>query len=169
MPSTTQEKKTLNHDVAGLYRRMNRFIVEMCKCASSGLPDMLNEFDKARLLSYLGAIRSYVNWITAQPQLDLPETSPMEADLDEDPEIPEIENESAKDIVRMLCVGRDEVVYSQSSRHSSGLVEFDKVRLLAVIDKVDNFVSEYLETATPIDLPESSPDTPITGPGRTGI
>ncbi len=114
----------LNHDVAGLCRRVNRFIVEMQKSVSGGVADM-NEFDQARLQKYLDAVRAYRNWVVAQPQLDLPETHPRPVEIGPDPETPDIENEAIRDVVYLLELCRDEMVHSQSARNPAGFIAFD--------------------------------------------
>lgn len=159
---------THNHDVAGLHQRINRFIEEMYKSASSNVSEFIN-FDTVRLKSYLYAIVKYHEWIKAQPQLDLPETTPRVYLLKPNPIIEDLENESVKDVIRMLELTRDEIVASQSSRRPSGMIKFDSVRLEAIIEKIEAFISDYVEQATPIDLPESSPQTAITGHGKNTL
>lgn len=163
------EKVTVyNHDVAGLQRRINRFIVEMLKSVSNS-GSLVNEFDQTRLSSYIGAIKAYTAWIVSQPHLDLPETSPRQYVLDENPTYDLVENESVVDVVRMLELVRDEVVNSQSARQSSGLIKFDEVRLLAVVNKVEAFLNTYIAQITPLDLPESSPMRAAATPGKSGV
>jgi hypothetical protein len=38
-----------------------------------------------------------------------------------------------------------------------------------MIEKLQNYLDNYVDQATPVDLPESSPANPLTGPGRTGV
>jgi hypothetical protein len=157
-----------NHDVAGLQRRMNRFIVEMIKSVSNS-GSLMNSYDQSRLESYLGAIRAYVSWIVSQPELDLPETSPRIYVLDVNPSWDLVENESIIDVVRMLELARDEVVSSQSARNSSGLTKFDEKRCISMVDKIEAFLKNYIQTITPLDMPESSPMRPASTAGQTGI
>ena len=157
-----------NHDVAGLHRRMNRFIGEMATCASTNLAEM-SVYDQERLTSYLTAVRTYTNWVVAQPQLDLPETSPKVYALEPDPVISLVENEAIVDIIRMMELARDETVNGQSARMASGLLRFDVTRLGAVIQKIETFLTTYVSVVTPLDLPESSPGRPVTAPGKTGV
>lgn len=163
-----EKRIVYNSDVAGLHRRINRFIVEMAKSASNQ-SSLMSEFDQNRLSSYLSAIRSYVGWIVAQPQLDLPETSPKEYALDADPEVPVVENEAIVDILRMLEVAREEMVNGQSARMPCGLIKFDVARLDAIISKLESFLQNYVSVVTPLDLPESSPSRPIQSKGATGV
>ena len=67
--------ETYNTDVYGLVRRMNRFILEMALSQSSGV-SKTTSFDVGRALSYINAVRQYLAWVVAQPELDLPETGP---------------------------------------------------------------------------------------------
>lgn len=160
---------TYNHDVAGMYRRINRFIVEILKSVSSG-GSQVNSFDQTRLQSYIGAIRAYHNWVIGQPQLDLPETHPRIIQLETAPAVPaEVENESVRDVVYMLELARDELVNGQTSRNPSGFVSFDSARLTAVVDKVEALLLNYIQTVTPLDLPESSPSRTISSAGLTGV
>lgn len=157
-----------NHDVSGIQRRINRFIVEMIKSVSNA-SSLMNEYDQTRLGSYLAAIRAYVAWVTAQPQLDLPETSPRPIVLDANPTWDMIENESLVDVVRMLEIARDEIVNSQSARNASGLVKYDQARLLAIVEKVENMLTSYISKMEPLDLPESSPMRIASTAGKTGV
>lgn len=157
-----------NHDIAGLQARINRFLEELHKSISSGV-SQVNSFDQARVASYLEAIDTYHAWVIGQPQLDLPETSPRPIELESNPVITDVENESVNDMVRILGIARDEIVNSQSARLGAGLIPFDSVRLTAVIAKVRAFLINYVATTTPLDLPESSPQSAESGPGRKGI
>jgi hypothetical protein len=157
-----------NHDVAGLCRRVNRFMEEMIKSVSSGTSEM-NEFDQTRLSDYLGAILAYRDWVVAQPQLDLPETHPREHIVPDGPDVPPMENESVVDCLNLMVLCRDELMGSQSARDPSGLKSFDNARLEAGVTKAQRFLTDYIQAVTPLDLPESSPATAMTGPGRGGV
>lgn len=158
----------LNHDIAGMCRRINRFIVELHKSVSSGVHE-LNEFDQERLAHYLSAVRAYRDWIIAQPHLDLPETHPRPIEIGPSPETPAVENEAVRDIINLMEICRDELVNSQSARYPSGLIIFDDKRAMALVEKVQNFLDGYIKTIQPIDTPESSPMRAMSGPGASGI
>lgn len=157
-----------NHDLVGIWNRVNRFTVELVNSVSANT-SQVNTFDLDRLKSYLNNIRKYLSWITSQPLLDLPETTPRLYILEAPAAVPEMDNEEVADIVRMFELARDEVVNSQSARQGSGMVPFDVRRITAVIDKTEAFLSTYVEVVTPIDLPESSPDELMIMGGRRGI
>lgn len=160
--------QSYNHDVVGLWNRINKFIFEAMKQQSSNL-SQVNQFDIDRLKTYFGAIESYRDHIQAAPDLDLPETTPRLYDLRDAPIVPDMENESLADICRLLELMRDELINSQSSRQGAKLVSFDEIRLTQVVDKCKKFLTDYVETTTPLDLPESAPRAPMTGDGRKGI
>lgn len=160
--------EVLNHDIAGLVARINRFIDELIKAVSSGT-SQTNEFDQVRLSSYLAAIDTYHSWVISQPHLDLPETHPRLIALPDNPEIPVLENESSNDVLRILAIARDELINSQSARDAANLNKFDSARLTAIIEKVRQFLATYIQACTPLDLPESSPQAQRSGAGRTGI
>jgi hypothetical protein len=75
-PTTAQSpKQTCNTDIFSLYRRINRFIVEVIKSQSSGVSQTM-PFDITRVKSYTFSLRSFIAWVVAQPLLDLPDTGP---------------------------------------------------------------------------------------------
>lgn len=160
--------KVFNDDVAGIFRRINKFIEEAQKCASSNVSD-INEFDKVRFLAYLKSLTAYVDWVVDQPLLDLPETHPKLLELEEIPVVLLAENLMIRDLVRLFERARDEVINSQSARNATGLISFDETRVRAVVEKATKYIENYVTKVTPIDLPESSPKNVSTGAGRTGI
>ena len=157
-----------NHDIVGLYNRINDFMLELIKSVSSQGSQM-NEFDQSGLGSYLDAVDSYHAWVIAQPQLDLPETAPTIYPLRTAVETPLVENESINDLIRMMTAMRGELVNSQSARQAAGLIPFDSARLTAIVKKARTFLIDYIKPVTPLDLPESSPEIESSGVGRTGI
>lgn len=160
--------QTYNHDIVGVWNRVNRFIREAMKQQSANVSQM-NDFDINRFKSYLSAMRFYHDTMQAAPDLDLPETTPKLYALRDAPVVDDMENESLSDICRLLELLRDEIVNSQSSRLGAKLIGFDSIRMLQVISKCENFMTNYVEVATPLDLPESSPRAAVTGEGRKGI
>ncbi len=157
-----------NHDIAGVCRRINHFIVELQFSVSGGVSEM-NMFDQERLQTYLTALRTLRSWIVGQPQLDLPKTHPREIETGPNPVTDDIENESVRDVIYMMELCRDELVSSPSSRMPAGFNVFDDTRAMAMIDKIQNFLDDYIKVITPLDFPESTPVQPLTGPGATGV
>lgn len=159
---------TYNTDIFGIVRRINRFIVEMAKSQSSGVSQTLS-FDMTRAESYITAVRAYLEWVTKQPALDLPETGPNSIPLPINPVIPMMENDSTYDLCVLMELARDELTNSQSSRMSSNMIGYDTDRLVAILDKADNFIASYVLVIDPLDQPETSPSQPMTGAGARGV
>ena len=157
-----------NYEIKGLHSRINRFIMEVWKSVSSGT-SQTNAADKVRLASYFDAIDFYRKWMIAQPEIDAPETHPRDFELEENPEVTDVENESSNDVIHMLQTTRDELVNSQSARLGAGLNKFDAGRLESMVTKMRNFLANYMIPLTPIDLPESSPKEESSGAGLKGI
>lgn len=160
--------QTYNMDVVGLWNRINRFIEEAGRSVSSNL-SMTNTFDTTRLNTYLDAIDKYHNHIKAQPFLDLPETSPRLYVLLPPPAIFTVESDDMDDILNMFRLMRDEIVGSQSSRMPVGIIDPDSARLTAIVQKARNFLNDYVGPTQPLDLPESSPNTPMSPAGLGGV
>lgn len=157
--------KTLNTDIVGYVARVDRFLNEVMNAASSNTSHV-KEADLLRLKSYLSGARSYLDHISNEPELDLPETNPKEYVLPEAPVMKQIENESLADCCRLLELCRFEAVHSQTSLLSSGVIAFDKERQVKIIEKAERFISDYIEQVTPFDLPETSPKRELTGQGK---
>lgn len=160
--------QVMNHDIVGLYDRLNRFIKEAQLSQSANISGV-KKSDLIRLKTYLSSSRVYHTYVAKEPELDLPETNPKTWTLDAPPQLRRIENESLKDVCRLLTLCCEELVHSQSARLSAGILKFDSERFLAVLSKAENFLKDYVEKATPLDLPETSPKEPTTPAGRLGI
>ena len=167
MPAATA-MAIYNQDIRGLASRINRFITELVSCTSANLANV-NEFDAGRLESYIKAIRTYHDWVMAQPALDLPETQPRLHTLDPDPAVPTLENEAIRDAIVMMQAARDELVNSQSARMPVGLLPFDSRRMTSIVNKVEAFLISYVREVQPLDLPESSPTRDMGPAGKTGV
>ena len=157
-----------NHDIVGIYDRMNRFIVELLKAGSADVSNVVS-FDQERLATYLNALDRYHDWVQAQPQLDITESTAMTYTLESEPEINNVENESVNDTVRMFVLARTDLINSQSARNPSGMDPADSRRLTAFIGKIRTFLNDYIIPTVPLDLPQSSPMESRTGPGQRGI
>lgn len=157
-----------NMDCAGLIRRLRRFRYETVKAASSALANV-SAADFTRAKAYLGAISSYMDWIVAQPQLDLPEWAPKSMDIGDAEKMELPDNESLYDLMTMYDILETEIGNSQSARMPSGMMSHDQVRIRSIVEKMNKFLDDYVSKTLPIDLPESSPNRAQTGPGKVGV
>lgn len=163
-----ENTKVYNGDVVGIYDRLQRFMYELMFSNSAKVSGM-SPHDIERSESYLNAILKYVDWVVAQPLLDLPESDPWDYALEAPVAVANVENESINDLVRLMVSFRAELINSQSARIASGLNKFDEKRVREITQKALNLINNYVKTTTPLDLPESSPMEAITGSGRQGI
>ena len=154
-----------NDDIAGLVRRIRRAKYEVCKCQSASLM-YVTEKDLARFYSYLEACVSYFDWMVSQPMQDLPESHPKTIDLGEGDVLPQPENEALVDLLAMFDNLEQEIALSQSGRMHSSVMSHDEVRFRDIVQKISNFLKDYVEVIQPLDMPESTPMREMTGPGR---
>jgi len=160
--------EVFNHDVVWMYDKLRRFYQEMARSQSAPVSGMI-EADQKRLETYLSSIRQAVAWIQDTPLLDMPETHPRPYPLTVYPTEVDIENEAINVILRLIRAAAVELVNSQSGRYSSRLQPFDQDRLIAVVDKIDAFLNNYIRAqAVPLDMPESSPQEPQVPDGNLG-
>lgn len=157
-----------NVELVTLYNMYNRFIREVQKSASAN-SSQTKSHDVNRLKSYVSSNRAYLDHIASIPEIDAPETNPQAYVLREPPVLLDVENESAAHCCRYLELARNELTSSQSARNASGIIKFDYDRQMSYLDKVDQFIASYVETSTPLDMPESSPRAPVQGAGKTGL
>ena len=157
-----------NGDLYGIYMRLNRFLEELWKCASSSVPYM-SIADQQRFAKYLDSIDSYRAWIQAQPELDLPETAPKNYPLPAKCPWTEVESDDINDLLRQLDDTMVELTNSQSARMPCRLISYDELRLTDYIAKMRQFLTGYIQKVQPLDIPESSPRDVVSGQGKTGV
>lgn len=157
-----------NHDIAFLNDKITRFAYEVFKSQSSSLTG-IGTFDSTRLNQYLDSLDISLDHFSANPQLDLPETSPFSWTIQPFPAVANVESDEVDHVLRLLRLSREELINSQSARASAGLISFDLTRIKALVTKCRNFLTQYVEKSNPHDLPESSPGTASSGAGLTGI
>lgn len=156
-----------NHDILQVNDTFYRMIKEAEHCASANV-SVLSKFDLGRFHEYLNDLESQLNWVQDQPELDLPETHPTVWEYkDPEPQI-DVENEGINHLSRLWRLARGEMVNCQSARLSVRLLGFDEGRVRAVIGKSRKFLDDYLSQRAAMDLPESSPQEPVSPPGLTG-
>jgi hypothetical protein len=157
-----------NIDIVYIADKIARYTYEVIKSVSANLA-ATNEFDMARMLRYLDDVDAAVTYILKQPQLDMPESHPVLHPIEALPEVPDMESDELDHVVRLLRAGYIEAVNSQSARMPAGLQPFDARRVSALVAKTRQWLTEYVKERQPMDLPESSPQEPMTGAGRPGV
>lgn len=159
----------LNADSVSYRKLLNRCIEEALYCQSSNHSKYMKA-DLTRLGAQLSALRFQLAFMAAQPEQDLPETNPREYPLEANPEIFQVENDQVNHVVNLLILARDEMDHSQTARMSSGINPFDLERQRDhYVARIETYIRDFVNVATPLDLPESSPRRKIQGAGRTGV
>ncbi len=157
-----------NQDIVMVYNYCQRAIKELLFSQSSGLSGLNNEYDLARVKTYITALDAFKAWIVDQPQQDLPETHPRQFILEEPVVVMDRESEVVNMMVNMFTALVTEMINSASARMASGLMIHDAKRFDLITSKMSAFLEDFVEKQTPIDFPESSPDEAITGAGKKG-
>lgn len=154
-----------NMHIRFLCDKLARFAFEVIKSQSSNL-NIYREADAARLASYLDAIDTAHGWVISLPEMDLPETTPHEYEVEPFPEKVDADNEAVNMIQDLLEACYIELNKSQSSRMGAGMNTHDSSRLKSTVDHCRKFLNDYILQVQPLDQPESTPMEPHTGPGN---
>ena len=157
-----------NLDVTYLADKIARYAGEVQMSVSSNVA-FVNEFDMGRLQNYLDDIDAAIAYVTAQPQLDLPESHPMMNAIQPFPAMRDMESDEWDHVIRLMRSGYIELVNSQSSRLGAGLMPFDARRVSALVAKTRAWLNDYVSKRSPMDLPETSPQQSMSPAGKLGV
>ena len=152
----------LSQDITFLVKRARVLRAEMTKAVSNNT-NFISGPDRIRIDSYLKALKDFKGWIVSQPFMDLPKTSPKQYDLGPSPIVPEMENMDSMVILELMKTAEEEVALSQSGQMTSGLIEQDADRWDKNILKVEKFLTEYVDSNSPLDRPDSAFVNPVVG------
>lgn len=157
-----------NQDILSLVRMARRFKMEIIKSTSSNLNHLLTD-DYDRNIDYVTAMSNKLDWVVAQPQLDLPESNPTEFDAGPEPSATAAENDMIVDLSHLYDNFMFELANSASARMGSGMISHDERRARRILAKMQSFLTDYVSVTTPHDTPETTPMFANTGKGNTGI
>ena len=164
--ATTRKFATRNLDIAGLLRRLDRALVEVTKSQSTSINTTL-PFDMTRLISYVDSAKAYRVFMTGQPFMDCPETTPIRVEVLCYGQILPMDNDSIWDIAQIIDSTMLELSKSQSANISNGFpVPQDGIRFDAYMARIEKLISVYMTPSEPLDYPESSPRFATTGDGN---
>lgn len=121
---------TYNTDIVTLTTKLNRFIAEAYMSESASVHTVMPA-DLIRFQAYNAEIIRVQGWIVAQPQIDNPSIYPRFNKIPVWDDVPQIESDNIRTMIRGLESTRDELIMSQSSRIASGLLVQDNTRLTA--------------------------------------
>jgi hypothetical protein len=127
-------------------------------------------FDATRLKTYIASARSYRSWMSAEPFMDCPATTPLFIQVPCFGEVLPMDNDSAADVAQLLDTAILELQSADSGRVSNGFaIKEDGVRFDNTILRVERLLTGFMSTIEPVDYPESSPRATSTGQGNTGL
>ena len=139
---------------------MSEFTSEKDSGTASGDYPLLSAIggpaDIKRLEKYLDSWEATVEWVVGQERLDLPHSHPLKHAVAPMPALPPVENAAVDDVVRYMVTARDELLMSASSNQATGLDAADAERHRKVLEKVADFLENYIKQILPLDLPEST-------------
>lgn len=112
--------------------------------------------DIKRLKTYLDSLKVYHDHVMAQDPLDLPHWHKRDITVEDIPPPIKTENPSLTDVIYLLEAMYNELGKSQSNDLPTGLIGFDSERFVAQYDNLMAFLKDYVEIATPLDMPEAA-------------
>lgn len=157
-----------NLDLVYLADKVARYAFEVLYSASSDMA-FTSAFDIERMAAYLGDMKAAIAHFNEAPLMDRVESHPMSHPIKPFPEIRDMESDELDHVVRMLQATYVEIINSQSARIGNGLAPFDTRRLLALVTKVEKWLTDYVKTRQPMDLPESTPMQAPVLAGNLGV
>jgi len=150
---------TYNTDIVTLTTQLNRFVAEAYMSESASV-HFVNEFDLVRFQSYLDRTVASQQWIVDTPQVDNPSIYPRFHKIPVWADVPEIESDAIRTMIRGLEQCRDELIMCQSSRVSSGLLLKDNERLTANLGRTQALLN-LSTTPDGTDFTATTPLVPV--------
>uniref|UniRef100_A0A6M3L543 Uncharacterized protein n=1 Tax=viral metagenome TaxID=1070528 RepID=A0A6M3L543_9ZZZZ len=151
-----------NLDIGGLCNLINRYLTEIQSSQSAQQNNVLTA-DLVRWTKYNENLRTYGQVCLNRPALDMPKTSPREMVLDPMTDKVNVSNEMVSHLTNYYLAFRDEMLLSQSNRQSTALMTPDMTRFTSIMDSIEKYITDYVVTQEPMDMPESSPAEPMVG------
>jgi hypothetical protein len=164
MSNTTQlsnpwmPNEVRNMDICGLVERIDRVIYETMTSESASLNE-LNSFDIQRQMDYSSTLRTYASMMNSASVMDLPHSYPHMYKihyLTETVDVEDIKNKGLRDIIRYYLNAMVQLSRSESADKSNAFHPADYGRFLLIMDRIDQYISAYLQATLPIDFPKSS-------------
>ena len=145
-----------NNDLVGAVERIDICVAELARSesADSGGAQI---FDRARIDMYNRQIDEYMNYVVAQTgKVDVPHTYPTYYDIDyiSNELNVDITNKAMRDLLRLYLQMMEQLSKSGSAGWSNGIQQHDYGRYVLIRDKIQAFLTDYVDVVTPVDMPE---------------
>lgn len=149
---------TRNLNILTICNKVSRFAEEVNKSVS-GAVGGFSEADKIRLESYIKALTDYKTFAEKQPILDTPVShhhgqTMMVRGF---PSVDHVDNDAVNEVVQTFRLFWTEMLESQSSNLSNGLISHDWKRYSVFLERFTNLINDYITPTTYIDSPETMP------------
>ncbi len=165
--------KTRNMSVEWFANVCSRYMFEIHKSGSANLGSAVPQKDRSNFQKYVKDLEAKLVQMKAHNDVHLPQSVNREAITLTPPQVDEesMENDNLKLCLRQLRACWTEMVDSESSNMSSGILKDDEETIKGALNFASKFMSDYLsdESLQPVTLPKSTPRDDNTGPGRPGI
>lgn len=155
----------LNVHIVGIVRKIHRYRYEMVKSVSNSQSGV-SDADFQRFKSFITDFRSYLAEVISQPAMDAPKASPKEYTLPVAESLPDPDNDAILEMKNYWDLLEEEISKSNSNAIASGLSVFDHSRIVAMVDRIEQFLDRYVSNVLPVDFVESMPLRKVTGEGR---
>ncbi len=146
---------TLNQDIYSLDNMIIRYLIEMMTSVSAEV-QVIQPPDRTRIDAYLKALDDFRVWMVTSSPSDYPATYKLFYCLSEKPDPIYIASAPIRDLVNQLIVMEGELVLSQSSRLSSGILPQDDVRFQSYLARLNSYLLNYHDQAAPNDHPRTT-------------
>ncbi len=156
-PSDCKEptRYTLNQDIYSVDNMIIRYLIEMMTSVSAEV-QVIQPPDRARIDSYIKALNDFRLWMVNSSPSDYPATYKLYYCLSAKPDPIYIASAPVRDLVNQLIVMEGELVLSQSSRLSSGILPQDDIRFQSYLTRMTNYLLNYHDAAAPNDHPRTT-------------
>ena len=170
---SVEDSQVKNSELKVLARFLHECAVNTAKEQSSGLTTGLDPHAIARQGQYLTASRLRAEALATRPFPDLPQTHPqlLECDISTTPDIirdkdGSVLNDDILAVMEMWQRGAYELVKSNSAGLAGTLINYDHVRILALLDSIEQIVETFSQEALGVDFPETSAPDAVPGPKK---
>ncbi len=149
------KRYTLNQDIYSLDNMIIRYLLEMMTSVSSEV-QVIQTPDRTRIDSYIASLDQFRNWMVNASPTDYPATYKLYYCLSQKPAPIYIASAPIRDLVNQLIVMEGELVMSQSSRLSSGILPQDDQRFISYLERMRAYLTTYHDAAAPNDHPRTT-------------
>ncbi len=149
------KRYTLNQDIYSLDNMIIRYLIELMTSVSSEV-QVIQTPDRTRIDAYIASLDQFRNWMVTSSPTDYPATYKLYYCLSQKPDPIYIASAPIRDLVNQLIVMEGELVLSQSSRLSSGILPQDDVRFQSYLARMTAYLTSYHDQAAPNDHPRTT-------------